>query len=551
MKKLILFSIAMLCATAVYAAGKPLLNDNDAFILAKSVKLSTVADEGFSPAKDLHDVENKEKYECSSDSDCPGVFVCKSNKCVDPCEGISCAAGKTCSVGTCINCAYGSTGCRCPSGQYANGTGGCFAPCSPNKCTATTPTCTPNGTNYKCTCTETSCGLGKLCTNGSCVNCEQGTQCNCPTDQVADGAGGCGTSCAYTPEVCATENGGTAADWTVDTSGKECKCVTDKKYVLMQDMHPEGCYSANTLKRVKAVKDFGNIKAGTLGGYIESEANLSQTGNSWVGCDSRGCARVEGNSKVYGNALVEGAGRTSDFDGNVLDGYCGATRISGDSEIYGNAKVLAGSYVYNGKVYDRAVLHGLAKYPGAPTHPKVGSKGSYWTSSITIGGEVYGDAQVYLGGYLGGSGSPGPNNVPRVYGKAILAGGPDCRARVTYLGRVYENAKVFRCGEVSGNARVYGNAVIENTLFGPSGNAHVYGNARLGGHSIVNGNAKLYGSAVFASPDLTYLCGTATMSGSASITGKKGSKYVICKGNYTSGSPGWQESTCSSKNCPQ
>lgn len=34
------------------------------------------------------------------------------------------------------------------------------------------------------------------------------------------------------------------------------------------------------LHRIKALKSFGNIKIGDLGGWIESEINLSQCGNA-------------------------------------------------------------------------------------------------------------------------------------------------------------------------------------------------------------------------------------------------------------------------------
>ena len=52
------------------------------------------------------------------------------------------------------------------------------------------------------------------------------------------------------------------------------------------------------LHRIKALKDFGNVKKGELGGYVESERNLSQEGNCWV-YDN---ARVYSNAKVFGNA---------------------------------------------------------------------------------------------------------------------------------------------------------------------------------------------------------------------------------------------------------
>ena len=36
------------------------------------------------------------------------------------------------------------------------------------------------------------------------------------------------------------------------------------------------------LHRIKALKDFGCVKAGEFGGWIETEENLSQDGTSWV-----------------------------------------------------------------------------------------------------------------------------------------------------------------------------------------------------------------------------------------------------------------------------
>ena len=67
------------------------------------------------------------------------------------------------------------------------------------------------------------------------------------------------------------------------------------------------------LYQIQALKDFGDVKAGELGGWIEKEANLSQEGNCWVFDDARvfGDARVfvdawvSGNSEVFGSAWVE------------------------------------------------------------------------------------------------------------------------------------------------------------------------------------------------------------------------------------------------------
>ena len=54
------------------------------------------------------------------------------------------------------------------------------------------------------------------------------------------------------------------------------------------------------LFRIKALKSFSNVGVNELGGYIQSEKNLSNTGNAWV-YDN---AEVFDDARVYGNAQV-------------------------------------------------------------------------------------------------------------------------------------------------------------------------------------------------------------------------------------------------------
>ena len=56
------------------------------------------------------------------------------------------------------------------------------------------------------------------------------------------------------------------------------------------------------LHRIKAVRDFGSVKAGSLGGFIKKNSNLSHDGDAWV----------SGNAQVFGNAQVSGNVRVSD-----------------------------------------------------------------------------------------------------------------------------------------------------------------------------------------------------------------------------------------------
>ena len=62
------------------------------------------------------------------------------------------------------------------------------------------------------------------------------------------------------------------------------------------------------LFRIKALIEFGNVKAGDLGGYIEKEKNLSHMGNAWVSGNAQvfGNARVSGDAQVFGDARVSG-----------------------------------------------------------------------------------------------------------------------------------------------------------------------------------------------------------------------------------------------------
>ena len=76
-----------------------------------------------------------------------------------------------------------------------------------------------------------------------------------------------------------------------------------KKYELTEETVT---VYGKTLYRIRAVRDFGSVKTGEFGGYIEKEENLSHFDNAWVYGNAKvyGDARVSGNAWVYGNAEV-------------------------------------------------------------------------------------------------------------------------------------------------------------------------------------------------------------------------------------------------------
>lgn len=95
----------------------------------------------------------------------------------------------------------------------------------------------------------------------------------------------------------------------------------ERKYELTDETIEIG---GKTLHRIKAVRDFANIKAGDLGGFIEKEYNLSHEDNAWI-YDS---AKVYDNAWVCDNARVYG---NADVCGNAL--VCGNTNVGGDALI--------------------------------------------------------------------------------------------------------------------------------------------------------------------------------------------------------------------------
>lgn len=72
------------------------------------------------------------------------------------------------------------------------------------------------------------------------------------------------------------------------------------------------------LYRIQALRNFNDVKKGDLGGYVQSEDNLSQKGNAWIYNE----AKAYGYSEVFGNAKLKGSvkisGNTMLFDNDIV-----------------------------------------------------------------------------------------------------------------------------------------------------------------------------------------------------------------------------------------
>lgn len=131
-------------------------------------------------------------------------------------------------------------------------------------------------------------------------------------------------------------------------------------------------FKGHTLHRIRALRDFGNIRfvaAGEIGGWIESEKNLSHEDSAWVADEAKvfhranvcGDAQVYENAQVYGYAVVSCDARVY---GNAL--------VYNKATIYGNARVCD-----NAKVYGRTYLADHTKISG---RVQVSGMGHIWTT---------------------------------------------------------------------------------------------------------------------------------------------------------------------------
>ena len=91
--------------------------------------------------------------------------------------------------------------------------------------------------------------------------------------------------------------------------------------------------------KIKALIDFGDVKSGEFGGYVEKEENLSQDGNAWIYENAKvfGDAKVFGNAEVFGDAKVFGNAEVCE-DAKVFGNaeVCGDAWICGDAKVYGS-----------------------------------------------------------------------------------------------------------------------------------------------------------------------------------------------------------------------
>ncbi len=106
-----------------------------------------------------------------------------------------------------------------------------------------------------------------------------------------------------------------------------------KKYTLLSD--DTISINSTVLYRIKAVRSFNDVKKGDLGGYVQSENNLSHDDDCWIYDNSS----VFDNAKVSGNASIHGE-----------------SQICGYAKVYGYAQVNSSIIKDKAEIYDEAFI---------------------------------------------------------------------------------------------------------------------------------------------------------------------------------------------------
>ena len=202
---------------------------------------------------------------------------------------------------------------------------------------------------------------------------------------------------------------------------------------------------------------FYNIRAGDLGGWIESEENLSQYGDAWVG----------GEAKVYNSAHICG----SVFVGEKAQVF-GEANISGIVYIMGSAQISGKSEIWGGNHSRRnpVEIYGSAQIRDS----SISESASISGTSIILDSVVSNHARI--------SGNARISDHAEVFGISEVCD----NSQVTGGAKVYDHAKVCGCAHVSNHAEVFGNSEVRD-------NSQVTDKAKVFDSASISGNSKISG----------------------------------------------------------
>ena len=179
-----------------------------------------------------------------------------------------------------------------------------------------------------------------------------------------------------------------------------------KKYELIKET--ETIFMGREVFRVKALKNFGNVKAGDVGGWVCSENNLSQEGDCWIYDD----AKCLDNAKMFDNAVMFGNAKMFD-NARILNNsiMCDNAKILNNSIMCDNAKISGNARMSgNSMMFDNAYMFEKARL--------INNSIMYNNARILNNSIMCDNARMYDYAIMSGNSRMSGNSV--MYGNAIL-----------------------------------------------------------------------------------------------------------------------------------
>lgn len=233
-----------------------------------------------------------------------------------------------------------------------------------------------------------------------------------------------------------------------------------KKYRLTENTK---IINEKTLYQIQALVDIPSqgVKKGELGGFVESEENLSQDGNAWI----RPSAAVMDNAKVYGNARIKGCLVSDNAE------IFGDTRISYDIEpisfegyIGGDVKIFGDVFIYHNydfQIWGKEISGEVSLYQN---HRLVIEENAvitgYTSISDNYGLSICGNA--YINGYINKSFNLSLQDNIRLE-RGFIYGNPSISGNAC----ICEYAGVHSDVEISGNSRIGGGVELYGRICFP------------------------------------------------------------------------------------
>lgn len=156
----------------------------------------------------------------------------------------------------------------------------------------------------------------------------------------------------------------------------------EKKFELTDETYYDD-YADARVYRIRALRDFGDVRGGDLGGFVEEESNLSHESTCWIYDNAVVCK----GSKVSEEAEVRDTAVVSDN-----------SHVSENSRIYENARVYNSS-IRGGVVHGNATVNNAEVLWQAEVKDEANIRGGQIREGATISENAIVSGDSYIWGY--------------------------------------------------------------------------------------------------------------------------------------------------------